>query len=291
MFAKTFQLPAAAIVAVACLTHSGCIERSTVVKVKKDGSGIVHIRNHEQKVSITIGGKEAKDEDAKPSVPTPAEIAQMVKEMGKGVKLKSLTPSKNRSGWDGYDLLFEFADINQLVLGDGLGKSSGDAADAAEKKPADPSPQRDFRFSLNDGVLEVRNTAFDQPATVEPAPLLGAADPYADKPLPKNVSLSLGETALSEVYAKILADMRVGVFVQIDGEIESTNAIHREGNLITLVNVNVGEILDDPDATKRLKALESMEHDPERRKKTQDLANQTDGIDLDVQDPIVVRFK
>ncbi len=284
--------------AVCLFVLPGCIEQSTVVKVDRNGSGIVHLRNHQQEVSLTIGSKEVTAEDES-KLPSKERLLELAEKMGEGVRLKSAKETKNRSGWPGYELVFEFDDINQLVLTDEFfSPSDGDdkSEQADDLHAADDhkkTGQHEFRFSMNDGKLEIRNRGFDGDAAAdaqEPQ-VDGAVDPFAGQPQATNPSMNLSEAVASQFYSKILADMRIGVFVEMDGEIASTNAKHRDQNLITLLNVNVGKLLEDPESAKHLQEFQALERSPQRREKTQELADQIDGIDIDTQNPILVQFR
>lgn len=281
-----------------CVVFSGCLEQSTVVKVKKDGSGVVHIRSHEQEVSITISAKKVNSDESESKLPSKERLQEMAEQMGEGVALKSAVETKNRSGWLGYELVFEFQDINHLVLDQALSNLTKSDAKAAEddsktSEKADADVQ-ELRFTLQDGRLEIRNHGLDDgeaDATTDQAKPNGAIDPFANRPAATNPSFSINDAAISTVYAKILADARIGLFVEIDGEIASTNAKHQKQNLITLVSLNIGELLDNPDATVKLRELEALKGSKLRRKRSQELADGLNGLDLDAQDPVFVQFK
>ena len=84
---------------VPCL--SGCIERSTVIKVKKDGSGVVHFRHHGQKIGISFAGSSPQpDQQEENKLPSQDELSAMAKAMGSGVQLLSATQTTNRNDWD-----------------------------------------------------------------------------------------------------------------------------------------------------------------------------------------------
>lgn len=70
-------------VAVCCVLLAGCVERSTVIKVKRDRSGIVPIRHHEQKVSISFAIKTEKvDDESELPLPSGEEIEEMAEALG-----------------------------------------------------------------------------------------------------------------------------------------------------------------------------------------------------------------
>ena len=296
-------------VVVSCVLIAGCIERSTVVKVKRDGSGIVHIRHHEQEVSISFGLKAEKTaEESESPLPPTDEIEEMAEALG-NVELVSAEESVNRNGWSGYDLIFRFDDVNELVLPDrfvGLEDSEEDDADSSDEAlEGEPATNQEddiaaskeveqaggYRFEMVDGVLIV-HTFIEEGQDQEPEeePEIGAVDPFADSPPAPESKINLQSVAIEQMMAAALSDMRIGVFVQVDGELEASNAAFREGNLITLVRLNVGEVLKDPDAKRH---MESMRHlkGSDRRIKMQEVAAEIDGLDIDLQDRILVEYK
>jgi len=298
---------------VGLLLFAGCIEQSIVIKTDKDGSGVVHVRNHSQEVVMPFGAsKDKKESDEKSKLPSPDRLEELVAKMGSGVELVSATDSTNRNGWKGFELVFRFEDINKLVIPSELmsaaaekdDEDDAESSDAGETSPAliaakaaeqnDDLIDQNFRFTLTDGELQI-HTELPALATSKQSETekIGAVDPFADQPpARKNMSISLGSNAMMEkVLAKALSDMRLGIFVQIDGEIESTNAIHRKENLITLISLNLGQILDSPDAKKHMEKLTKLKQSPQRREQTQQIAELIDGLNVDLQDPIVVKIR
>ncbi|MGI9473959.1 MAG: hypothetical protein ACR2NZ_20615 [Rubripirellula sp.] len=287
-----------------CLMTIGCIERSTVIKVKSDGSGIVHIRQHEQKVSISFGGGAAKSEDVEEDrLPDELALQKMAEEMG-DVELVSAKESVNRNGWAGYDLIFRFSNINDFVLPDDLVSPSSDDGDEAASALSDSddaaidvdetTTQKEggYQFAMADGILEIRSLLPIEPQQQRAdEQVIGAVDPFAEAPPAAEASIDLQQMAMEQVMAAALSDMRIGVFVQVDGELEATNAIHREGNLITLMRLNVGELLKDPDSKSHLSSLRRLKESDDRRRQLQQLSVEVDGLDIDAQDPIVVEFE
>jgi hypothetical protein len=119
---RYMTLPLAAVVI--GLLLSGCIEHSTVIKVNRDGSGIIHERRYTVPADklISFPGIDTKEEvKEKPKLPAEAalkEYAPMLKEyaptLGEGVAFRSVKPSTNKKGWQGYEIIFDFEDINTV---------------------------------------------------------------------------------------------------------------------------------------------------------------------------------
>ncbi len=291
-----------ALAAVAAVTCVGCLERSTVVKVKKDGSGIVHIRQFEQKPVISIGGSKVRDDESGESVvPSQDGLEKLAETMGGDVELVSATESINRNGWKGYELVYRFSDINKLVITDEMSAkdssqddaemSDSELSETASNKDAADKPKSGFRFSMNNEELKIHSLIPDAPDDAQEAePGIGAVDPFAGEPAgPASIDITV--SAMDKIMMAALADMRIGIFVQVDGEIASTNARHRTDNLITLLRADVGKILESPNAKQHMHALKGVEGASDRRQRTAEIAEQIDGLDFDAQDPIVVRMR
>ena len=280
------------------LLLGGCIERSVVVKVKQDGSGLLHLRSHTQEAIFSFGSSED-DEESK--TPSDAWVQKTTKMLGADAKLVSITQTTNRSGWSGFDAIWEFDDISQLVLpGELLNtdekkkESQEDVAteaaedldqgDKDEKKKAIDSG---YTFAMQDGVLEIKPYGQDRQEEKKETPA-GAVDPFAGAPPASNPSGSFGELATEQLLSKVLADMRIGIFVEVDGQIRDSNAKHRTGNLVTLIDIEVGKLLESPETKARLKRLGK---EPPTPAQIQELADQVEGLKIDLQDPIRITIK
>ena len=84
----------------AILGLTGCLEESTVVKVNKDGSGLIHVRKYENTLAGKglfggLGGGEEKEEE-KIDAPNEEELKAKARAMGEGVTLKSFRRGKNK---------------------------------------------------------------------------------------------------------------------------------------------------------------------------------------------------
>jgi hypothetical protein len=277
----------------ALLGLSSCIEESTVVKIRKDGSGIIHTRKYENTAagSGLLGGLggDAEDADQEPEIdaPTEEEFKAKAASMGEGVTFKSLRKGKNKSGWTGYEAIFAFEDINQVKLDLNM-KDSNDLRQPGEgaENPAEEEAGTDdwVTFDLQDGLLKIRTP---DPAEEKPGEGAdegggdeaedGARDPFADEP---------GNARMMGMMAAMFAGAKVGFFVEIDGGIAETNARHRDDNMITLMRADLGKLFADPEALKKMEELEG-----DSREEVQKTIDGIDGIDVDLQDPITVKMK
>ncbi len=138
-------------------------------------------------------------------------------------------------------------------------------------------------------VVKVKKDGSGKDAEATPAATedIGAVDPFADEPR-GGPDISFGDIAAQTVLTKALADMRFGLFVEVDGEIHDSNAKHRDGNLLTLISIHVGKVLEDPQAKQRLEKLGGRKAS---RQEFQQLADSIEGLMVDLQDLIYVSFR
>ncbi len=282
-----------------CFLLCGCVERSVVFKVKKDGSGLVHFRNHTQNVSMF--GSSQKSDDSK--VPVQSKIDRAIEMMGEGVTLVSANESKNRSGWDGYDLVFAVADINKLNLTSQVDQilaekdsdaeaAATDASDAGKTNESDnktASLKVSYRFAFEDGQLKIRLHGLAEEAEASTGPAEGAIDPFAADPK-SEATISASNAAFEQIAAKMLEDAQFGFFVEVEGTVTASNAKHRSKNLITLSRFKAGEIMKDKKAMAEMKAMSLTQKVPSR-KVIAEMDQTINGFTFDAQEEIVVTFK
>ncbi|MGI9240687.1 MAG: hypothetical protein ACR2RV_07795 [Verrucomicrobiales bacterium] len=272
---------------------SGCIEESTVIKIDRDGSGVIHERSYTAATDnvISLSGKNRDKKDAEPAeakLPSEAALKRYAATLGTGVTFKSVKASTNKKGWKGYEILYAFEDINTVRYARDTPKPDSD--DDKEKKKNNDDDDFTTTFAMVDGKLSM-NLERDGFRKTEPAPAQQPGsptiDPYADTTGPSPIEMNISSAAMNEEMVKAMTKgMRMGIFVQIDGEIADTNAAYRNGNLITLFNVDLGTMLENEGGMAALKQLETVD-----RATFQTLSDEFDGLDIDLQEPIVVEFK
>jgi hypothetical protein len=136
---------------------------------------------------------------------------------------------------------------------------------------------------MKDGLLHIRtpdpsdakNGEDEDEGQEDPAG--GAQDPFGGE---------AGGDQMTALMAAMFAGAKVGFFVEIDGEIAETNAKHREGKMITIMRADLGKIFANPEAINKMEGLEGN-----TREEVQKIVDSVDGVDMDLQDPISVKFK
>ena len=276
----------------AILGLTGCLEESTVVKINKDGSGVIHTRKYEntQAGKGLLGGlgggedREEKEIDA----PTEEELKAKARTMGEGVTFTSLHKGKNKSGWTGYEAIFAFKDINKVKLD----LNMKDADDMKQPEADQEAPDEEnggekpelVTFEMKDGLLKIRTPdpeegkeGKEKDQEEEDDPAEGAQDPFGEES---------GDPQMMAMMAPMFAGAKVGFFVEIDGGIAESNAKHQNGNMITIMRADLGKLFANPGALNQLNGMEGKD-----RQEVQKIVDSVDGIDMDLQDPVTVKLK
>ncbi|MEA3437515.1 MAG: hypothetical protein U9R43_13680 [Thermodesulfobacteriota bacterium] len=238
----------------ALLLASGCIDATTVVSVKKDGSGSLFdimfvgkgLQQMIQQMSTAMGGEAAADQSANPLMDIEKYKAQAATK-GEGVRFISAKELKKTDGTIGVGVVYAFEDIRKLKISsdpDIPGQTGGQAS-----KKSNPIT---FDFVSDHGPKLIIN--------------LSQGD-NGEKLKPK--SMEMPPVVTQEIPSEQLAQMkqmfdgfRVRIMVKVDGEISRTNASYveidtqsKKKQLVTLLDMNIGEIMKDEETFKKLAAM------------------------------------
>jgi hypothetical protein len=247
---KTLLLLASAI---AALLLPSCFQHETTITLNKDGSGtlVEESRLGAQMVAMMTqmaegfggGGENAADpfKDMFSEDKAKARAA----ELGEGVTFEK-SEAVNANGSKGAKVTYRFKDINTLKVrsGDGMkNMSPGPGApaelDAAAKKE-DP-----VTFAYQDGKLTVK---LPQPKKGDEKP----ADESAEKPDMENPEAM-------EMMKQMFADMKMGIKLVIAPGIAETNATHKEGDTITLMEMDFGKLVENPENLKKMSSMDQKD--------------------------------
>ena len=266
--------------AVLLLGLTACIEERVVVKVKKDGSGFVEHYSYNS-MEDAMGGflsglaNEQGVEGGADAIETKLKneyddkyFEDFAREMGEGVTVKQYQLGSNEIGMRGYHATYAFKDINKIAVK--MRESLGD-----EEKGAEVSDQKDALtqvpdFSMQDGVLKIRI-----PHDYDPNDQVDVSDDGMNDMPPQMLGM----------MAAMFQGMRIAVSIEGLDDIKETNAIHRDGNTVVLTDFKMDKLMGNMDNLKKMQSFGSLP-----REEMQALADQLDGMDIDLQEQIVIRF-
>ena len=218
------------------LMLSGCINSTSLVRVKPDGSGTI-----EQTMLVNLAavkgmmaGMGAGQTKESPGVLNEAEFKRTAERMG--VRPVSLTPVK-QGNFEGSKAIFAFDDITKIRLDQD--PQVGGPAGAAVSKTGSP-----IKFALSkQGGSTVLTISVDEKSVAS------ATDKAQTAP-----SLDQIDPAMMQMVKTMFEGFRILIDLEVDGKIVKTNADYVNGSRITLVELDAAGIFQDE---AKLKGLQS----------------------------------
>lgn len=260
-------LRGAALVLVSVVLLSGCLQSQTTVMVGRDGAGQVErtfVMKHEiVEMLAGMSGSTAEDFELYED----GELEEEAASMGPGVTLASVEPINSRFG-RGYKATFVFDDINELRVN----QNPGDAMPTEGAGGGEEAVEL-VTFSLQRGNPAVLTVTMPQSDMEE-----------GDQPDMGEMGEGPSQEELEQM-TEFYRDMRIGFSVEVMGSIVNTNATFRDGNTITLMDMDFNQILEDPEATQRL-----IQNQADSLVEVQELMEDTPGIMVEFQEEVSVRF-
>ena len=89
-----------------------------------------------------------------------------------------------------------------------------------------------------------------------------------------------------EMMKAIFKDMRVSIVLNVEGDIVDTNATHRSGRKITLIDMDFGKLLGDIELLKKIN-----EEKPESIEEVKKMVKGIEGLKLEFNSPVTIDFK
>jgi len=270
----------------AVFTLSSCLQNEITVTVKADGSGTVveETMLGAQMAAMmgglgALGGLGGPGPDGEAGALNP--LDQMFSEetakkkaatMGEGVTLDKVEKI-DKDGKKGGRVTYAFKDINQLKLRmDGGADALGDAGagmPGAEDAGAAKPESEPVRFKFAGGKLTILTPQGREAPEV-----------------PEEAEKIAGQPEMQAMAKEMFADMKMAIRVVIEPGIKKTDATHVEGDKITLMEMDFGELMKNPDG---MAVLDKME-----RMKTEDVAamlKDVKGVKVETKETVSVEFK
>ena len=239
---------------------SGCFHVDSLLTVRPDGSATL-------RDEITLSGMalmalmEAEEDEG--TLFDEAAMEQRATALGEGVRVASFEPRE-----DGYAVTFEIDDVRQIryATPDALGEQSGDTPDGV-----------DLSFGFDEGAASTLRVLIpkpelddDKPGDAEDAP---GADPQE-------------QARMLAMMRSFFADARVTVAVEVEGEIEETNASYVDGSRVTVFDLPFVAVFDVMEANP-----EMMGSEPPEPEAMLDELRAIEGVRMEGPGTIRVRFR
>lgn len=272
---KLLTLPFASLLAAVALP--GCLQHATTIHLNKDGSGTL-VEESTLGVQMAamleqmagLGGGQAKDPAKEMASPDKAKARAAT--LGEGVtleKVEAIDVNGNKGGRTTY----HFADINKLKLA-----LSGGVTEAMPKQPGAPGaqapaePPTTFKYAA--GTLTITTPERKKPE-------VPAVDPAKEAGIPE-----LGAEQMEPMMRQMMGDMKVSFKLVIEPGIAQTNASHVDGNTVTLMEMDMGQVMDNPGAFKKLQDM-----DQKNPEKAMAVLKDFKGVKVEPKQEITIQVK
>ena len=208
---------------------TGCINSTTLVKVKADGSGTVEQTTlmNVAAMKAMIPGATASAGQAPPGF-NRADLERTATRMGKGVRLLSAEPAKNDSGFEGVKAIFEFDDINQVQVSQD--PNTGNNPDRLSTEPSNADPVK-FKLTRTGGTSLLTINFTDKPA--------------GDKPAQPGDMPDFSNPMMMGMIKSMMKGFKINIDLEVVGSIVKTNAEYVNGPRITLLEMDLEALLAD----------------------------------------------
>lgn len=231
------------------LSLPSCLQSETTISLNKDGSGtIVEETTFGAQMVAMIGQMAAlgaPGDDPLSNLSSEEKATTRATELGEGVTFSKAVAVTKRDGAKGARVTYEFKDINtvRFAAGDSVKSAFPDAGGAALDAVENAPP---LKFSYADGKLVITLPQPEKEAAGEELAEIPATDEEANP-------------EMEAMMKQMLGDMKVALRVVVEPGISATNATHRVGNTITLMEMDMGQLLKEEGTLKKLSALDQSD--------------------------------
>lgn len=226
----------------------GCFEVSTVIKVKPDGSGTVEetvLMGPSMMMMVQMAAQTVQEgQKGKPpekfSLFKEDSLKKRAATMGPGVTFVSAQPLKEGDR-EGFKALYRFKDIEQLKVS----LNPTDIMPSAGEKPGEaPKKQEPILFMFIKGAMRTLLIIMPQQEFKEKSSQTKDAKPQQVDSAQNLLAMQM-----------FLKDLKISIAVEVEGSVVETNASFAEGPKVTLMEVDFGKLLTDPEKLKKLSDL------------------------------------
>lgn len=278
-----------------CASLAGCFQVNTLVKVKPDGSGtieetflmskeLVNQINAMSKQMAAMGEEGSKagkkkgkkqDKDAF-GVLNVAELKKKVNEMGEGVTYVS-SKKITTDTLEGYKAIYAFKDINKLRFNQNPGGKMSSGPAGSDKSPEEKKEFVSFQFAAGKpSSLTIR-----MPES-KPLDELKDSKEEVKKEQPDDPQ---SEMVMAQMK-KMFEGMKIGFDVEIMGKIVQTNATHRKGDKITIMELDFGKLIEMPEEFKKFSRV-----NPKTVEEAKQLMKDVPGIKVELNKEVTIDFE
>lgn len=232
---------------IAALALAGCMEIETLVRVEADGSGTITERMVMSNEIIEMM-KEMAPENQPAPLYDEEELRAAAATFGEGVTFLSVESVETDFG-QGYVVSYAFTDINRIRVGQNPENKMPGSGDMGAQAEAEDGDFTTFTMEPGSPASLTIHWPVDEgePENAEAMEAAAEAEEEAE-----NAQSPEQQQAAMEMMKMAFKDMRMAVHVEVAGQVIESNATHRDGSRITLVDIAFAEFLESEEALKAM---------------------------------------
>lgn len=263
----------------ATISLAGCVNVSSTLTVRPDGSGTVTERMVlPAQVAMMMQSLQQLGDSAatSPALLTEEDVRDRSESMS-GMRLESVTMLSDDRG-EGYEAVYAFDNLNDVnydpAPGDVL---PDDTRQGSEENPMDLLSAVDLSFEPGTpATLTIGMPRDDDPEIEDDT---RPDDPSIDDP---------SSPREEKLIRQMLQDSGLRLVINVEGDIVETNATHRSGSSVTLIDMDFGEIMQDSTSFSRMM---SNDFDVGSTSAAYDSLNTVPGITIEPREKVTIRFQ
>ena len=260
-------------IAALSLLFTSCLDVEMKIRVNRDGSGelveTIFMQSDILQMVNAMGQQGQEEKSSKDKTfgfITKKELEARAATIGGGARLVSVK-EVNREGFVGYQAVYSFDDVTRI----NVNQSPGDVFPGSLEDQGTEAENLKFDYTTGNLTIHFPNDDFSGEDSTE--------SPNASDP---------GELSGEELefVKEIWGSFRIAMMVEVQGTITSTNATYQEGSSVVLMDLDFSRILEDEEAF-----LDLIRNDPETIEDFKRTAEGIDGIRVELEDPVTIRFR
>ena len=226
----------------ATTTLTACLNSTTLVKLKPDGSGTVEqltlVNTAALKGMMPGGAKQTEG-----PVINREDLERTAERMGKGVRLVSAEKATGENGFEGTKAIFAFDDINEIQISQDPNMSGGSSG-RLSTAPTSDDPVK-FKLTRGAGTSTLTINYIDKPSEAQTASRTAPSPAGGDMP-------DLTNPMIMNMLKTMFQGFKINIALEVVGSIVKTNAEYVSGPRITLLEMDVMQLLSDEAKLKEL---------------------------------------
>jgi len=271
---------------------SGCIDSTTIISVRKDGSGLItetvyfneSVKQMMEGMMSGFGDQEDKkeSEDSQDDGDKYSEYKDKASNFGTGVKFVSAEEVTKEDGSAGMKIIYSFTDVTKLSVKAQPDSPMGAGNEEVEENDAEEKIHFNFIKGRTPKLIIIMPHSDEE----------GDADEDAvEETADNDMANSMADAGMG-MMKPFLKGMRISVQVELlDGKIKKTNATHvtnYEGkDRITLIEMEFSELLKDEENMKKMSSMSKIK-DP---KVAMEIMKDIPGIKVETAEKIEISIK